>query len=85
MLPLFFISSITICNNMYNIHIIIIIIIIIIIVIIIIINMYRNVRGGGHIDLSADPIGIGVGVTLSCLYNILRTSGLIFTKFSWIL
>ena len=28
-------------------------------------------RGGEHIDLDVDPIGIGVGITLSCLHNIL--------------
>ena len=30
-------------------------------------------RGGEHIDFGADPVGVrvGVGVTLSCLYNIL--------------
>ena len=26
---------------------------------------------GGHIDFIVDPIGVGVGVTLSCLDNIL--------------
>ena len=29
----------------------------------------HNLRGGGHIDLGADPVG--VGVILSCLHNIL--------------
>ena len=48
--------------------------------------------GCGHIDVSADPvcvgIGIGidfaVGVTLSCLHIILWTSGWILIKFSWL-
>ena len=40
---------------------------------------------GGHIFFGADPIGIGVGVTLSCLLNIRWTSGWrILTKFAWI-
>ena len=27
-------------------------------------------RGGGRIVFGADPIGVGVGMTLSCLHNI---------------
>ena len=26
-------------------------------------------RGGGHIVFGADPVGIGVGVTLSCMHD----------------
>ena len=39
--------------------------------------MFPNGRGGGHAAFGADPIGMGVGVgvcvgvTLSCLHNIL--------------
>ena len=37
--------------------------------------------------LGADPVGVGIGIdlTLSCLHNILWTSGWILTKFLWIL
>ena len=39
-------------------------------------------------DSGADLIGVGIGVgidmILSCLHNILSTSGWILTKFSWI-
>ena len=28
-------------------------------------------RGGGHIVFGADPVGVGVGMTLSCLQDIL--------------
>ena len=38
----------------------------------------------GHIVFGAGPISIGICVTLSCLHNILWTSGWILTKFSWI-
>ena len=44
-------------------------------------NIYvPNLWGGGHIDFGTDPVGVGLGVsmTLSCLHNILCTS-------SWIL
>ena len=45
-------------------------------------------RGGGHTDYNANPIGFGVGigvcVTLSCLHNIMWTSSLMLTKFSLI-
>ena len=38
-----------------------------------------HLLGGGHIDFGADPFRVGVGfsacVTLSCLHNILLTSG----------
>ena len=27
-------------------------------------------RGGGHIVFGADPVGVGVSVTLSCLHDI---------------
>ena len=27
-------------------------------------------RGGGHIVFDADPVGVAVSVTLSCLHNI---------------
>ena len=37
---------------------------------------------GGHTDFGEDPIGIGM--TLSCLHNILWTSGWFLTKFSLI-
>ena len=37
--------------------------------------MSPNLRGGGHIDFGADPVGVSVGVDvdviLSCLHNIL--------------
>ena len=46
-----------------------------------------NRRGGGHIVFGADPVGVGVrvsvGVTLSCLHDISWTSGWILTKFAW--
>ena len=43
--------------------------------------MSPNLRGGGHVDFGADPIGVGIGigvsvsVTLFCLHSILLTSG----------
>ena len=47
-----------------------------------------NLRGGEHIDFGANPVGVGIGicigVTLSCLYNIFWTSGWILTQFSWL-
>ena len=41
---------------------------------------------GTYWDFGADPVGVGIGsnVTLSCLCNILWTSGWILTKFSWL-
>ena len=33
--------------------------------------MSPNLRGGEHIDFGADPVGVGISVTLSCLHNIL--------------
>ena len=50
---------------------------------------WRERGGGEHIVFGADLVGIGisidvgVGVTLSCLHNILWTSGWILTKFAW--
>ena len=44
--------------------------------------MFPNLRWDKHIDLGADPIGIGI--TLSCLHNIFWTSDWILNKFSWI-
>ena len=38
--------------------------------------------GQGHIVFGADPVGIGL--TLSCLHNVLWTCGWILTKFSYI-
>ena len=37
-------------------------------------------REGGHINFGADPfgVGIGIGMTLSCLHNILLDSYQIF-------
>ena len=46
--------------------------------------MFPELRGGGHTDFGIDPVGVGIIVTLSCLHNILWTSGWILTKFSWI-
>ena len=55
--------------------------------------MSPHPKGGGpptqgeeDIDFVVDPVGFGVNVsnTLSSLHNILRTSGWILTKFSWI-
>ena len=49
-----------------------------------------HLGGGGHIAFGADLIGIYVGiiigviVTLSCLQDILETSGWFLTKFLWI-
>ena len=40
--------------------------------------------GGGHIDYVVDPIGIGVGMTLSCPHNILWTSCWSLTKLLWL-
>ena len=49
--------------------------------------MSPHLRGVGHIEFDADPIGVGIGIsigaTLSCLHNILWTSVWIL-KFSWI-
>ena len=47
-----------------------------------IVIMSPSLRVGGHIDFGADPVG--VNVPLSCLHNILRTSGWILSKFLWI-
>ena len=44
--------------------------------------MSSNLQGGGHIDFDAAPVGVGVSMTLSCLRNILWSSGGILTKFS---
>ena len=44
----------------------------------------HHLKAGGHTDFGADPVGVGIGITLSCLHNILWTSGWILTKFSWI-
>ena len=33
--------------------------------------MSPHLQGGGHIVYGADPVGVGLGVTLSCLHNIL--------------
>ena len=38
-------------------------------------------RWGGHIDFGVNPVGIGIGMTLSCLLIILRTNGWILTIF----
>ena len=60
--------------------------------------MSPHLTAGGHIDFGANPfgidvsvsisigigVGVGIGITLSCLHNILWTSNLILTKFSWI-
>ena len=52
--------------------------------------MSPHLKGRGQIVFGVDPIGIdvsigiGIGMTLSCLHNILWTSGWILTKFSWI-
>ena len=32
--------------------------------------LYPHQRGGGHIVFGADPVGIGFGVTLSCMHDI---------------
>ena len=45
--------------------------------------MTPQLWGGGHIEFGMDPVGVGVGMTISCLDNILRTSGWILTIFSW--
>ena len=37
----------------------------------------------GHIVFGANPVGVGVGMTLSCLHDISWTSGWILTKFAW--
>ena len=41
-------------------------------------------RGGGHIVFGADPVGVGVGVSvaLSCLHDISWTGVWILTKFT---
>ena len=49
-------------------------------------NIYiPHQEGGGHIVFGADPvdIGVSVSVTLSCLHNISWTGGSILTKFAW--
>ena len=38
----------------------------------------------GNFIFGADPVGVNVGITLSCLHNILWTNGWILAKFSWI-
>ena len=38
-----------------------------------------NRRGGGHIVFGADPVGVGVSMTLSCLHDISCTGGWILT------
>ena len=49
-------------------------------------NYVPHRRGGGHIVFGADPVGVGVsvsvGVTLSCLHNISWTGRWTLTKFS---
>ena len=44
--------------------------------------MSPHPQEGGHIDFGADPVGIGI--TWSCLHNILWNSGWILNKFPWI-
>ena len=44
--------------------------------------MSPHLRGGWHTEFGMDPVGFGI--TLSCLHNILRSSGWILTKFSCI-
>ena len=43
-------------------------------------HTHTHLRWGGHTVFGLDPIGI----TISCLHNILWTSGWILTKFAWI-
>ena len=51
-------------------------------------NYAPHRRGGGHIVIGADPVGVGVSVavgvsvTLSCLHDISLTGGWILTKFA---
>ena len=47
--------------------------------------MFPHLREGGHIDFGADPIcsGICIGVTVSCVHNILWTSGWILFFFCY--
>ena len=40
-------------------------------------------RGGGHTVCDADPVCVGVNMTLSCLHDISWTGGWILTKFAW--
>ena len=51
------------------------------------VNYVPHRRGGGHIVFGADPVGVGVsvsvGVTLSCLHDISWTGCRILTKFAW--
>ena len=44
--------------------------------------MPPHLQGRGHIAFGADHVGVCFCMTLSCLHNILWTSGLILTKFS---
>ena len=51
-------------------------------------NYVPHRREGGHIVFGADPVGVGVsvsvGVILSCLHDISLTGGWILTKFAWL-
>ena len=49
------------------------------------INYAPHRRGGGHTVFGADPVGVGVdvSVTLSCLHDISWTGGRILTEFAW--
>ena len=44
--------------------------------------MSLHIWGVGYIDLVVDAFRIRIGITLSCLHNILWTSSWILTKFS---
>ena len=43
-----------------------------------------NLQGGVDTDFGAVLVGVGVSMTLSCLHNILWTSGWIGNKVLWI-
>ena len=45
-------------------------------------QQFTTQRGGGHIVSGADPVGVGVSVTLFCMHDILWTGGWTLTKFA---
>ena len=47
-------------------------------------HYFPHRKEGGHIVFGADPVGVDVSVTLSCLHDISWTGGWILTKFAWI-
>ena len=46
--------------------------------------MSLHLRGWGRISFGANPVRVDISMIISCLHNILSTSGWILKKFSWI-